>query len=123
MRLKNAVAVLLLLLLSSCALRGPVGGATDPPPGAGGTISGVVRTASGTALSGRKVTAINTQTAQRLETSSGTDGGYTMKVAPGHYRLQVEVRDGEVVTRAPDDVHITASDLDAGRNFVIATKN
>jgi hypothetical protein len=34
----------------------------------------------------------------------------------------VEVRQGEVVTEKPDDVHISKSDLDAGRNFTIAVK-
>jgi hypothetical protein len=111
----------LLLLLTACAVRGPVLG-SDERANVGGTISGVVRAASDTPLSGRKVTAVNVAIGQRLETSTATNGGYTIKVAGGHYRLEVELRDGEVVTVQPDQVHISSSDMDAGRNFVITVR-
>ena len=122
MRLMSSFAVLLLLVLAACAVRGPVAGGGDKPANVGGTISGIVRTSSDTPLSGRQVTAVNVATGQRIETSTGMNGGFTMKVAPGHYRLEVELRAGEVVATQPDEVHITTSDLDAGRNFVITTK-
>lgn len=122
MRITNTLAVALLLLLAACAVRGPVVGSDDNPANIGGTISGVVRASSDTPLSGRKVTAVNVATGQRLEASTAMNGGYTLKVAGGHYRLEVELRAGETVTTQPDDVHISRSDLDAGRNFVISVK-
>jgi hypothetical protein len=73
-------------------------------------------------LSGRKVTIVNLETGEKLETSTAVNGGYTIKVPQGNYRVEVEVRQGEVVTEKPDDVHISKSDLDAGRNFTIAVK-
>jgi hypothetical protein len=122
MRLMNLIAVMLILLATACAVRGPIGGDSNPPSNVGGTISGVVRSTGDTPLSGRKVTAVNVTTGQRMETSTAVNGGYTIKVAPGNYRLEVELRAGEVVNNPPDDVHISTSDLDAGRNFVITTK-
>jgi uncharacterized protein YfaS (alpha-2-macroglobulin family) len=65
------------------------------------------------------VTAVNLETGQRIEASTTANGGYTIEVSPGRYRLEVELRTGETVASAPDEVHISRSDLDASRNFVI----
>jgi len=122
MHLKNSFAVILLVLFSACAYRGPVAGDHDKPLNVGGTISGIVRAGSDMPLSGRRVTAINTETGERITGSTAVNGGYTIKVTPGHYRLEVELRAGEVVMAPPDDVHITRSDLDAGRDFVLTVR-
>jgi hypothetical protein len=114
--------VVLTMLLSACAARGPVVDTGEKPAVASGTISGIVRGVGNSPLSGRRVTAIEVSSGAKLETSTGTNGGYTLKVAPGHYRLEVELRDGEALSDRPDDVHISASDLDAGRDFVITAK-
>ena len=45
-----------------------------------------------------------------------------MMVPPGRYSLEVELRAGELVSKPPEEAHITTSDMDAGRNFVIAVK-
>ena len=117
------VAALLLAIVAACAPRGPVIGRGDTPPGVGGTISGFVRASAGDSpLSARKVTAVNLATGERIETSTALNGGYTMKVAPGRYRLEVELREGEALASAPDNVEISSSDLDASRNFVLTTR-
>jgi hypothetical protein len=111
---------LLVVLIACSASRGPVLGRGEKTPGAGGTISGTVRALEGDApLAARKVTAINLESGQRVETSTEANGGYTMQVATGNYRLEVELRSGETLAQAPDNVHISRSDLDASRNFVI----
>ncbi len=119
-----SVVIVLTLFLASCIARGSVGLAPgDRPPNTGGTISGLVRSAGDNApLSGRKVTIVNLETGEKLETSTAVNGGYTIKVPQGNYRVEVELRQGEVVTQKPDDVHISKSDLDAGRNFTITVK-
>jgi hypothetical protein len=115
--LAGAVVV---LLVACSASRGPVIGRGEKTPDAGGTISGTVRAQEGNVpLAARKVTAVDVETGRRIETSTTTNGGYTMQVSPGHYRLEVELRSGESVATAPDEVHISRSDLDASRNFVI----
>jgi hypothetical protein len=70
-------------------------------------------------VSGRLVTAINTETGARFEATTGTNGGYTLKVPTGNYRLEVEVRPGETVTKQPGETRINRSDLDPQRHFVI----
>lgn len=125
MNLTSRASIVLVIFLTACSVaRGPVIGKGDKPPNASGTVSGIVRAASdNTPMAGRKVTAVNLETGERIEGTSATNGGYTLKVPIGHYRLEVELQIGEAVTNAPDEVHITTSDLDAGRNFAIAIKH
>jgi hypothetical protein len=119
----RSIAIVMTLFLVSCAARGSVTSTGDQRTDAGGTISGIVRASADTPLPGRKVTVINAESGAKLETSTAANGGYTIKVPRGHYRLEVELRPNESLTTKPDDVHITASDLDAGRNFVIVVKD
>ena len=96
----------------------------DPPLNAGGTIAGIVRATDGAApLPTRLVTAINTKTGVRIQTTTGTNGGYTLKVPEvGRYRLEVELRDGEVVAKGPEETEINNGDLDPGRDFEITLR-
>jgi len=65
---------------------------------------------------------VNVDTGEKLEASTAVNGGYTIKVPRGNYRIEVELRPGEALSNKPDDVHISTSDIDAGRNFVITVK-
>lgn len=90
---------------------------------AGGTIAGIVSATAGTvALSGRKVTAIETTTGARYDTTTAINGGYTIKVPVGMYRLELELRSGETIEKAPGETRVNKGDLDAGRNFVVTVK-
>jgi hypothetical protein len=97
---------------------------TEPELNAGGTIAGIVRATEGSApLVTRMVTAINAKTGARFETTTGVNGGYTIKVAePGRYRIEVELREGEVVVKGPEETEINNGDLDPGRDFEITIK-
>jgi hypothetical protein len=107
-----------LILLAAC--RGPVI-TTDPGLKVGGTIAGMVRATDGAVpLVTRKVTVINSATGARFETTTGVNGGYTIKVPEeGRYRIEVELRDGEVLTKRPDETEVNNGDLDPGRDFEI----
>ncbi len=119
----SLVSIVFTVFLASCASsHGTVIGRGDNPPNVGGTISGIVRTSADTPLPGRKVTVVNLESGEKLEASTAVNGGYTIKVPRGTYRLEVELRPGEALSTKPDDVHITTSDIDAGRNFVITAK-
>ena len=96
---------------------GPVVNAT--PQAVGGTIAGIVSSESKVALPTRKVTAINTTTGERFEATTAQNGGYTIKVPQGTYRLEVELRAGEQVVQHPGETTINRSDLDPQRHFVI----
>ena len=85
----------------------------------GGTIAGIVSTNGNAALPGRKVTAIDVASGARFDATTGTNGGYTIKVPQGTYRLEVELREGEKITKQPGDTKVQNSDLDPQRHFVI----
>ncbi len=98
MKTRAAAVAVVLLMSIGCGPRGPVVGASDRPPGVGGTIAGIVKTVDGTtALSARKVTATNTETGVKFEASTASNGGYTIQVPKGNYKLDVELRPGETL--------------------------
>lgn len=113
----------LAMVLMTAACRAPVL-TTDPGIKAGGTIAGIVRTTDGaTALVSRQVTAVNVKTGARFETTTGPNGGYTIKVPEtGRYRVEVELREGEVVAKQPEETDINNGDLDPGRDFEITRR-
>jgi Carboxypeptidase regulatory-like domain len=92
---------------------------SDPNMDVGGTIAGIVSTTSKDAVPARKVTAIDTVKGSRYEATTGANGGYTIKVPRGTYRLELQLLEGERVTTQPADTKIDNSDLDPQRNFVI----
>lgn len=119
MRLVAATIATVLLLALGCAPRGPIVDTGSRPEGVGGTIAGTV-TADGTAaLSARTVTAVNVETGARFDTSTAVNGGYTVKVPAGKYKLEVELRPGEALAKTPNATEVNVGDLDAGRNFVV----
>jgi Carboxypeptidase regulatory-like domain len=120
--MKPSLVLLLVGLLTVAACHpGPVI-STDPKLPVGGTIAGIVSRDTNTVVEGRKVTAINTESGMRHEATTGPNGGYTIKVPEGHYRLEVALQPGEWVAKQPADTRINKSDLDPRRDFVIAIK-
>ena len=114
------IPVVVLLLSLACSPGGPVID-TGPRPDVGGSISGTVTANNGaTALGARRVTAVNVETGARIDASTTSTGGYTMRVPRGTYRLEVELRPGETLATQPGSTEVNAGDLDAGRNFVVA---
>lgn len=107
------------LLATAACHPGPVVGVGSKPANVGGTIAGIVSTSTNTAVPGRKVTAVETATGMRYEATTGENGGYTIKVPEGTYRLELELRAGESITKQPGETHVNRSDLDPRRNFVI----
>jgi hypothetical protein len=121
MTLRTAAGMVVLLMLSSgCAARHGrpiVGGSTVPNPT--GTISGNVTTTGGTPLEGRRVSAINMATEAHFDATTASNGGYTIKVPPGRYRLELELRGGDQIARQPEQTNVNVGDVDELLNFVI----
>jgi hypothetical protein len=114
--------VLGVALLTSLACHpGPIVNTGSKPPLVGGTIAGIVSTESNAAVVGRAVTAIDTVTGKRFAATTGTNGGYTIKVPEGKYRLEVQLQQGEKVTKQPAETKVDKSDLDPHRDFVIGS--
>lgn len=99
---------------------GPVVSAGPDQPNVGGTIAGIVSTEAKAPVPNRKVTAIDVKTGAKFEATTGPNGGYTIKVAQGTYRLDVELHPGESVVKHPEETKINRSDLDPQRHFVLS---
>ncbi len=110
------------LLLSACH-PGPIVDAGAKQPSVGGTIAGLVTTSDkAVAVPGRVVSAIETTTRARFDATTAENGGYTIKVPEGTYRLDVELRSGETLVKRPAETRVNNSDLDPGRDFMISVK-
>lgn len=104
----------------ACRRGVPVLDAGTKPPTLDGTISGRVTTESDSSrLVGRRVEVVNLSTGDRRAVSTSSNGGFTLKVPPGKYRLQVELRPGEAIAKAPDTIDINPSDLDSDVLIVV----
>lgn len=121
MRLPHLLLALAVLAAVSACHPGPVIGGGSKPQ-VDGTIAGIVLTDTQTAVSGRKVSAVDTHTGVRFEATTGLNGGYTIKVPPGTYRLEIALQPGETVAKQPAETRINSSDLDPHRDFVITMK-
>ena len=122
MKLAPALLVCLSALSAGCgsglARPGPV--INTQPAQVGGTIAGIVKTADASvAVPGRKVTVIEVTTGTRHETTTATNGGYTIQVPQGTYRIEIELRPGETLAKRPEQTHVGNGDLDTTRDFVI----
>ena len=89
------------------------------PPWRGAFYPAGLRQAEELAYASRKVTAIDTA-GKRYEATTGVNGGFTMQVPEGTYRLEVELRPGEKVTKQPGETKVNKGDLDLKRDFVIS---
>ena len=117
----RVIAAALTIASSLACHPGPIVDTGPKPPPAGGTISGIVRASAGnTPLSGRKVTVTNVTTGRRYEVSTSTNGGYTVKVDEGTYRLEVELRPNETLASAPGETEVNRGDLDSNRDFAVS---
>ncbi len=59
--------------------------------------------------------------ARDYSATTNVTGGFSIKVPPGEYRLQVDLQEGEHVVRDPGVVHINKSDLDANLKIVVGS--
>ena len=125
MKVATAVLVCLAALSAACGsgLARPGPAINTHPAQVGGTIAGIVKTADASvAVPGRKVTVIEVTTGARHETTTATNGGYTIQVPKGTYRFEIELRPGEALAKQPEQTHVGDADLDTSRDFVITMR-
>lgn len=115
-----AAVVLAVTSLAACRTGTPFMDRTEKPARLDGTIAGHVRSESNVAVVSRIVRAIAVPSGPTFETTTNAAGTYTMKVPPGRYRLEVELRQGERLAKEPGETTVGGSDLDPSRDFVIA---
>ncbi|MEX2273591.1 MAG: carboxypeptidase-like regulatory domain-containing protein [Vicinamibacterales bacterium] len=99
------------LVLAACRAVVPL----DPhpgPPSVTGTITGTLSSEDGkSGIAGRKITAVNVTTGARLVAVTSETGGYTLKVAPGRYRMEVELAAGEAIVKDEGTFTVGRSEL------------
>ena len=99
---------------------GPVIDLSPKPLQADGTISGTVRGPEGTsAIDGRAVEVVNVDTGERQHATTNNAGGFTFKVRPGKYRIELTLQDGETLMKRPDVINVNRSDIDAHADFIV----
>ena len=120
MRVRYSLLVAVMAVgLGGCRTGVPVLDRGEKPVSQAGTIAGHVRSSGDAAVVSRVVRAVSIATGEKFETTTNNAGTYTLKVPPGRYRLEVELREGERLTKQPGETQINPSDLDPGRDFVV----
>jgi hypothetical protein len=116
------LTVAAVMLLSIACRHPPVIDLGPQPAEADGTISGTVRGPEGTSpVDGRTVEVINVDTGERLRTATNNAGGFTFKVKPGSYRVELTTLPGETIVKRPGVMKIDRSDVDAHADFVLGS--
>ena len=117
------MGLLALLSINGCRQGVPVFDPNARPTDAAGTISGTVRAPSGgPALEGRRVDIINVDTGARQRATTSVTGGFTVKVAPGRYRVELTLLDGETLVKKPGVITVNRSDVDAHADFEVGSR-
>ena len=117
----SRVLLALCVLITIACRPGHVGGYPgSAQPGVGGTLAGIVSTENKVPVPNRKVTAIDVKTGAKFEATTGPNGGYTIKVAQGTYRIEIELQPGETIVKHPGETRVDRSDLDPDRHFVLS---
>ena len=115
-------AIVVLVVIAACRQGIPVIDPTPRPTQADGTISGTVRGPEGTSrIAGRTVAVVNVDSGERQEVETSSTGGFTFKVKPGRYRVELALLQGEVMVKKPSVITVNRSDVDAHADFVIGT--
>lgn len=123
LRIQVAAALgAILLSVAACRQGMPVIDTTPGPAQADGTISGTVRGPEGTSpVDGRTVEIVNVDTGERQRIATNNAGGFTFKVKPGKYRVELTLLEGEVIVKRPGVLTVNRSDVDAHADFVIGS--
>ena len=123
MRLSHLALACFVVSVVACHTERPIINTAPKQPSVGGTIAGIVTTEDLTVpLLSRKVTAIDVRSGSRFDATTGTNGGYTIQVPEGTYRVEVELRGNETLVKRPAETHVNNGDLDPARDFVITVK-
>jgi hypothetical protein len=62
---------------------------------------------------------VNVDTGERQRATTNVAGGFSFKVNPGKYRVELALQDGEALVKKPDVIHVNRSDVDAHADFVL----
>ena len=110
-----------ILTLTACRPGVPSVAAGPKPAHPDGTISGTVRgPENARAIDGRIVDVVNVDTGERQRDSTSSTGGFTFKLKPGNYRVELMLHDGESLIEQPGVIDLKKTDLDARADFMVS---
>ena len=116
-----SLVVLALFVAGACRRGVPVVDLGAKPPAARGTLTGIVRGPEGTSpVAGRDVQIVNAETGQRYTAQTAQNGGFTIQLPAGKYRLELPLHDGETIVKRPGVVDLGKGDIDSHIEFVLA---
>jgi hypothetical protein len=116
-----SLGILALLLAGGCRRGVPAVDIGPKPPNVQGTITGIVRGPEGSsAVTGRTVEITNVQTGERRTVETGANGGFTIQLPAGKYRLELQLKDGETLTKRPGIIDLDKGDIDSHIEFVLS---
>jgi carboxypeptidase family protein len=117
----SMAALAAVVALTGCRTGQPIYDSSHSNHQAAGTIGGILRAGEGgEPVGGRTVTAVSlADAAARHSATTNVSGGFSIKVPPGKYRLEVDLMEGERILRSPGTIDINKSDLDANLEVVI----
>ena len=100
------------LVLGACRTGVAVVDTNPGPSSVSGTITGTLSSEDGkSGIGGRKITAINIDTGERMTVVTSETGGYTLKVTPARYRMEVELAPGEAIVKDRGSFTVSRSEL------------
>ena len=82
----------------------------------GGTIAGVVTGPADRTLADRIVTVVNIDTGAQYETATGETGSYTLRVPPGRYRIEIQLRENEQMAEKDAPILVVSGGIDVQKN-------
>ena len=111
-----------LLYSGACRQGVPAVDLGPKPPNAQGTITGIVRGPDAmSGMPGRTVEVVNVATGERYRATTVSNGGFTITLPKGKYRLELELRAGETLVKRPDIVDLDRGDIDSHIEFVVSS--
>lgn len=121
--LLSAAGLCAVLVLAACRTGVPVVDANPGPTSVSGTITGTVSTEDGkSGVAGRRISAINLETGARISATTSETGGYTLKVPPARYRIEVELAAGEMLVKDEGTFTVSRSELQHDVDLRIGVK-
>jgi Carboxypeptidase regulatory-like domain len=117
-----SLGLLALLFAGGCRRGVPVVDLGPKPVAALGTLTGIVRGPEGTSpLAGRTVEIVNTATGERRSAQTTDNGGFTIQLPAGKYRLELPLRPGETIVKRPGIIDLGRGDIDSHIEFVVSS--
>ncbi len=113
---------LALLYAGGCRRGVPAVDLGPKPTVARGTMTGIVRGPEGTSgMPGRIVEIVNLATGEQHSATTAANGGFTIELPKGKYRLELQLHDGETLARRPGIVDLDRGDIDSHIEFVVSS--